>query len=409
MSEPLRLFEAYGIEMEYMIVDRKSLKVKPICDELIKALAGEIVNEVSLGRINVSNELVLHVIEFKGNGPQRDLPRLQRSFQREIERVNGLLERWDACLLPTAMHPLMDPLTETRLWPHGQNAIYETYNRIFDCKGHGWSNLQSVHINLPFANDEEFARLHAAIRIALPLLPALAASSPIVEGKLTGLADNRLNFYAQNQKKIPSIIGEIVPEAVFSRYDYETKILQRIQRDIRPMDPDHELEGEWLNSRGAIARFDRQAIEIRVLDIQESVAADFGVISLVISLVKSLVEERWLSFSEQKTADEKELRKTFMGALQQGGAWQLVDPFLLRCFNQNSGITMQDLWRTICARLVLEQYPVKDFSEAVDVLLQRGTLSHRISKNLGSSPDQNAVEATWQDLAKCLQSGQFYG
>ncbi len=91
MSQTLGLFEGYGIEMEYMIVDRKTLQVKPICDQLIEALSGEVVNEISLGRINVSNELVLHVVEFKGNGPQKDLVRLSRSFQSEIQKLNQLL------------------------------------------------------------------------------------------------------------------------------------------------------------------------------------------------------------------------------------------------------------------------------------------------------------------------------
>ena len=43
-----------------------------------------------------------------------------------------------------------------------------------------------MHVNLPFADDAQFARLHAAIRLVLPLLPALAASSPIAEGSVIG-------------------------------------------------------------------------------------------------------------------------------------------------------------------------------------------------------------------------------
>ncbi len=409
MSQTLGLFEGYGIEMEYMIVDRKTLQVKPICDQLIEALSGEIVNEISLGRINVSNELVLHVVEFKGNGPQKDLVRLSRSFQSEIQKVNQLLEKWNACLLPTAMHPTMDPLNETRIWPHGQNTIYETYNRIFDCKGHGWSNLQSVHINLPFANDAEFAKLHAAIRIALTLLPGLAASSPLVEGKITGIYDNRLNFYSQNQKRIPSIIGDIVPEAVFTQKDYEEKILRRIEKDVQPFDSEGILEGEWLNSRGAIARFERNAIEIRVLDIQECVAADFAVISLVVSLVKSLVDEHWISLAEQKTAQEKELHKTFMGALREGGAYEVKDPFLLRCFGQQKPLSLQNLWQSIFAQLMNGDYQVKHFAEEVDVLLQKGTLSHLILKNLPALPAPQDIYKTYQALATCLNEGRFYG
>ncbi|WP_218110277.1 carboxylate-amine ligase [Oligoflexus tunisiensis] len=409
MSQTLRLFEGYGIELEYMIVDRQTLQVKPICDQLIQALSGEIVNEISLGRINVSNELVLHVVEFKGNGPQKDLVRLASSFQSEIQRVNQVLEKWDACLLPTAMHPTMDPLKETKIWPHGQNTIYETYNRIFDCKGHGWSNLQSVHINLPFADDAEFAQLHAAIRIALPLLPGLAASSPLVEGKITGIQDNRLNFYAQNQKRIPSIIGAIIPEAVFSQKDYEEKILQRIERDIKPHDTEGILEGEWLNSRGAIARFDRNAIEIRVLDIQECVAADFAVISLVVSLVKSLVDEMWLSLAEQKTAQELELQKTFLGALRDGGAFVVKDPFLLRCFGQKEPLALQKLWQNIFARLHEKDYQVRHFAAEADALLQKGTLSQRIIKGLPAQPTVAEIHQTYRALADCLNEGRFHG
>jgi gamma-glutamyl:cysteine ligase YbdK (ATP-grasp superfamily) len=266
-----------------------------------------------------------------------------------------------------------------------------------------------VHINLPFANDEEFARLHAAIRIALPLLPGLAASSPLVEGKITGIHDNRLNFYSQNQKRIPSIIGDIIPEAVFTQKDYEEKILRRIEKDVAPHDAEGVLEGEWLNSRGAIARFERNAIEIRVLDIQECVAADFAVIGLVVSLVKSLVDERWMPLAEQKTAQEKDLQKIFMGALREGGAYEINDPFLLRCFGQEQALSLQSLWRHIFAQLAPEDYRVKNFAEEADVLLQKGTLSHRILKNLPALPAPQDIHRTYQALAACLNEGKFYG
>ena len=83
--------------------------------------------------------------------------------------MNALLSPMGARLMPTAMHPWMDP-NRVQLWPHGTRVVYETFDRIFSCKGHGWANLQSQQINLPFASDEEFARLHAAIRFLLPIL-----------------------------------------------------------------------------------------------------------------------------------------------------------------------------------------------------------------------------------------------
>ena len=56
--------------------------------------------------------------------------------------------------MPGGAHPWMDPARETRLWPHEDNEIYEAFDRIFGCTGHGWSNLQCVHLNLPFDDDE---------------------------------------------------------------------------------------------------------------------------------------------------------------------------------------------------------------------------------------------------------------
>ncbi len=409
MSRVYRLFEAYGIEMEYMIVDRDSFNVMPITDKVIEHLSGELRNDFSFGRIDVSNELVLHVIEFKCNGPQKDLVRMQKDFQDQIVAMNGLLAKWNACLLPTAMHPWMHPDTETKLWPHGQNEIYASYNRIFDCRGHGWSNLQSVHINLPFSSDEEFGRLHAAIRIVLPLLPALAAASPLVEGKVTGKHDNRLSFYMDNQRRIPSIIGTVIPERVFTEADYQEKILQKIYKDIAPQDPDEILQDEWLNSRGAIARFQRNAIEIRVLDIQESPVADFAVIALTISLVKSLVDEVWLSYAEQKEANENDLRVVFKEASERGLDYVLRDPFLLKTFGLKEGASMKAVWHSILTRLVRESYEIKDFAAAAEELLSKGDLAKRIIGNLGPNPTHDKVKQEYKRLAECLHQGVFYG
>ena len=97
---------------------------------------------------------------------------VEESWNPLIRTLATLPQPVIARLLPTAMHPWMDPDRDLRLWPHEASAVYEAFNRIFSCRGHGWANLQSAHINLPFANDEEFGRLHAAIRAVLPIIPA---------------------------------------------------------------------------------------------------------------------------------------------------------------------------------------------------------------------------------------------
>src|SRR5690606_10242960 len=154
-NKKYHLFEVFGIELEYMIVDSKTLKVKPIADWLIKEVTGNFTADVENGPIAWSNELVSHVIELKTNGPTPQLNNLDNMFLENIKQINQLLSKHQAILMPTAAHPSMNPFTETVIWPHEYNEVYSLYNKIFDCRGHGWANLQSMHINLPFFNNNE--------------------------------------------------------------------------------------------------------------------------------------------------------------------------------------------------------------------------------------------------------------
>ncbi|HSM63423.1 MAG TPA: hypothetical protein VK833_05745, partial [Gillisia sp.] len=63
------LFEVFGIELEYMLVQSSNLKITPIVDKLMILKNGSITSDVSNGEIEWSNELVAHVVELKTNGP----------------------------------------------------------------------------------------------------------------------------------------------------------------------------------------------------------------------------------------------------------------------------------------------------------------------------------------------------
>ena len=152
------LFERFGIELEYMIVHRDTLDVLPVCDKVLHEISGTFSNDVMPdgphGATAWSNELALHVLEFKTLAPSETIHNLDIIFRKEVLRALEILENMQGMLMPTAMHPWMNPEHEFKIWPHGDREIYGTFDSIFSCKGHGWSNLQSMHINLPFKNDE---------------------------------------------------------------------------------------------------------------------------------------------------------------------------------------------------------------------------------------------------------------
>jgi glutamate---cysteine ligase / carboxylate-amine ligase len=402
------MFEAYGIELEYMIVDRNTLSVLPVTDKIIHSVAGEYVSDVSRGEIEWSNELALHVIELKTNGPAADLRQLPALFHRDVLHINDILEKLGGQLMPGAMHPWMDPYGEVKLWPHDNNAIYEKYNQIFDCRGHGWSNLQSMHINLPFADDEEFGRLHAAIRLVLPLIPALAAASPVADSKIADYLDLRLEVYRRNQEKVPSITGKIIPEPVFSKAEYEQRIFEPLYKDIAEYDPEGLLQEEWLNSRGAIARFDRNAIEIRLIDVQECPKADLAIASFVIEVLKALVSGKWISFEEQQKFTEDELCRILLDAVREGENTLIHHEGYLKAFGMHSETcTGKELWKHLYKEL-MSGPEMKVWEEPLSVILEEGTLASRILWAVHHDMSRESLKHVYGRLCDCLRENKMF-
>ena len=409
MAANWRLFERFGVEIEYMIVDRDTLRVRPIADKLLRAAAGATEADFCSGAITWSNELVLHVVELKTSEPASSLAGVAEQFQHDVGVINAELAAENALLLPTAMHPTMDPHTETKLWPHEFGEVYRTFDRIFDCRGHGWANLQSTHLNLSFAGDDEFARLYAALRVLLPLMPALTASTPLADGALTGFVDTRMEHYRNNARRIPFVSGAIVPEPYYTQADFEREVLGRIEAELAPHDPDGVIDPIWANARGAMARFDRGAVEVRVLDNQECPAADLALLDLIIAALRALVAERWTpqrEFAEQPTDTLAALLRSVIRA---GGRTTIANHAYLRLFGvaDREALTAGELWRILLAACRDDLMDPRSAAR-LDALLAAGSLSDRIVTAVGPSPTRANIDAVYRELADCLAKGTFF-
>jgi hypothetical protein len=405
---PLGLFEGYGLEVEYMIVDGERLDVVPAADQLLEAAAGELTDEYENGDVAWNNELALHVIELKCNGPRPTLAGLGRAFAANAALANEKLGREGSRLMPTAMHPWMDP-AKVQLWPHGTRVIYDTFDRIFSCKGHGWANLQSLQINLPFDGDEEFARLHAAVRFLLPIMPGLAASSPIVDGERNGILDNRLVVYRGNCARIPSVTGAVIPDAVGSMGEYQERVLEPIYRDLAPHDPEGVLRNEWVNARGAIARFDRMAIEIRVLDVQETPLMDVAYAALIVEVLKLLCAEQWLDVRGMNRWHTAELAKLLELTQRDGETASLGHKSYLAALGfRGSGTELMGLWEhlieTVSARAPLDVAT----GRLLEHYLRHGTLATRISQAVGLAPTRAKIARVYEHLCEALAESTPY-
>lgn len=399
-----QLFQCYGIEIEYMIVNRTDLNVNPIADQILRDDQGMVVSDLEFGPMAWSNELLAHVIELKTNGPVDSLDGVATMFQENVSAINHRLNSLGCQLMPTGMHPWMDPRKEKKLWEHENRTIYETFDRIFNCTGHGWANLQSMHINLPFQGDDQFAKLHSAIRLVLPLLPTLAASSPIVERDLTGVADNRMEFYRNNSRRIPEIAGRVVPELVLSQKQYDEQILQRIYAATAPFDAAGVLRHEWCNSRGAIARFGRGSIEIRVIDAQECPAMDLTIAELTVVLLKHLVESKAEEIAADTPATSLEnLAQLFLQGVRQGGEAEIAIPGYLPLFElDDCPLKASQFWPKVFQRF--KHQLSESATRHLAILCEHGNLAQRISAAVG--PDLQRLELVYEELCRCLAEGR---
>jgi carboxylate-amine ligase len=402
----LHLFEAVGVELEYMIVDARTLSVAPIADALIEAAAGSVDADPVFGPVTWSNELTRHLIELKTTDPVPALAGVAAQFQENVAHANRLLGPLGGRLMPGPMHPWMHP-SEMRLWPHGNNEIYAAFDRIFGCHGHGWANLQSMHINLPFHGDEEFGRLHAAIRLLLPILPALAAGSPIVESRATGIMDSRLEVYRFNSKRIPSMAGSVIPEPVFTEADYRTHIFERIWADLAPHDADGLLREEWANSRGCIARFARGSIEIRVIDVQECPAADLAICAATVEAVKELALRPAPDQAALREWSVERLANIFLACVRDAEEAMITDQDYLGVFGlRTDSATAGELWAHIIkSRMGSAAAP------ELEVILNEGTLARRMTRAVGMNTpgdvDRTRLRKLAERLCDCLRDGRM--
>jgi gamma-glutamyl:cysteine ligase YbdK (ATP-grasp superfamily) len=285
-----RTLQVLGPEHEFTIVDEK-LTPLSIVDRVIKDLHGRIVNTARLKDFSFGKELQAHVAEFKANTPFESPEVFKEIMYDAVLRVLNLLKkRYHARLLGLGMHPSLR-LDNVQVWSHRDRQIYEALSKFFNLSQHGWLNIQSFQLNLPFLDEREGVRLYNALANILPYLPAVTASSPIYENKIGDYVDNRLYFYVMNQKEIPSITGDVIPEYVDSFEEYEKTTIKRYSEDLARMNaPRYLLNKEWLNSRGAVIRFDRRAIEIRIMDEQECVKSDVALSCFIRSLLRGIVE-----------------------------------------------------------------------------------------------------------------------
>ena len=166
------------------------------------------------------------------------------------------------------------------------------------------------------------------------------------------------------------------------------------------------LQHEWVNSRGAIIRFMRRAIEIRVLDVQECVKADVAVALFVREALRWMVEQ--LRSGDMALPDHEVLVADFTAVIRRGQAAAVDAPHLRpgRRRPKTARAVLELLGERVAERTPL---PERTFLPLLADRIDRGNLSERIASRVrrrGTRSGQTrrtAIRDVYEELATCLR------
>ena len=187
-----------GIEEEFALVDPESLLLVPRFESLRDAGAADPVLSDS-----IAGELISSEIEIRsGAGVDVEDARARQADARR--RLFALAAAQGIALGATGTHPLSD---------YREQHVIDTehYHRVEDgLKYVAWrNNTFSVHVHVGVRGADRAVRVCDRLRPVLPLLLAISANSPYIDGRDSGLHSGRSQTFTKSFPRcgIPDVFG----------------------------------------------------------------------------------------------------------------------------------------------------------------------------------------------------------
>jgi carboxylate-amine ligase len=187
-----------GIEEEFALVDRDTLQLVPRFEAMRDAAATDPILGTS-----IAGELISSEIEIR-SGAGADLEDAQARQAEARRRLFALAREHDVLLGATGTHPLSD---------YREQHIIDTehYRRVEDgLKYVAWrNNTFSVHVHVGVQGADRAVRVCDRLRPILPILLAISANSPFIDGRDSGLHSARSQIFTKSFPRcgVPDAFG----------------------------------------------------------------------------------------------------------------------------------------------------------------------------------------------------------
>jgi len=255
-----------GIEEEFALVDPRTLLLVPRFELLRDAAASDPVLAAS-----IAGELISSEIEIR-SGAGSDVGDARSRQAEARRRLFALAADHGVALGSTGTHALSD---------YREQHIIDTehYHRVEEgLKYVAWrNNTFSVHVHVGVNGPDRAVRVCDRLRPILPLLLAVSANSPYIDGRDSGLHSGRSQTFTKSFPRcgIPDVFGGWQAWA-----DY-VELLVRTGSIV-------EFTQLWWSVR---PHHDFGTVEVRICDAQMTAAESDGLAALIVACVRRAAAE----------------------------------------------------------------------------------------------------------------------
>lgn len=171
-----------GIEEEYLLVDRETLALVQVPDELMADCKAALAEQVSPEYLQCQIEI--------GTGVCRNVAEARQDLQHLRGTIAECAAKYNAAPIAASCHPFAD-------WKSQHHTDKERYNQLRQDLGGVVRRMLicGMHVHVGLDDDPLRADLLSQLSYFLPHLLAFSASSPFWQGEDTGLSSYRLSIF----------------------------------------------------------------------------------------------------------------------------------------------------------------------------------------------------------------------
>jgi carboxylate-amine ligase len=255
-----------GVEEEFSILDARTLELMPRFEQLREACQGD-----PILRESVAGELISSEIEII-SGVGSDLHDALARQRERRRRLFALAAAEGVTLGATGTHPWADyrrqPIIDT-----------EHYRRVEEgLKYVAWrNNTFSLHVHVGVRDIDRAVRACDRLRPVLPLLLAISANSPFLDGQDSGLHSARTQSFTKSFPRCG------VPDAFGSWAAYRDYI-----EFLRATNSIVEFTQVWWSVR---PHFKFGTVEVRICDVQATAPESDALAALMVASIAQALRD----------------------------------------------------------------------------------------------------------------------